>query len=172
MKRTDMDRSTLYAINATGVPKPGYVLDAGKAPARIKVRIYWQWEGSDEDYLNPHPVFTNTRPHGNSEERTVGTADVVQTWASYCAEVKAKRAALIAEREQVVLVEQREKEDLIARIEAVRPLLDLPVAEGHAYIDSSDLLHAARFDRMHDTRYSAMHVLRLVEAIMATAADR
>lgn len=162
-----MDRSTLYALNATGVPKPGYVLDPGKAPGNVAVRVFWQWENDDENYLNPHPVFI-----GSGESRTTSTADVLMPWAEYCAEVKAKRAAQSAERGRVVLVEQREKEALIARIEAVRPLLNLPVAEGHAYIDSDDLLHAARFDRMHDNRYSAMHVLRLIEAIMATAADR
>lgn len=159
-----MDRNTLYAINATGVPKPGYVLDAGKAPAKIKVRVYWQWENADEDYLNPQPVFSRATA---DDSRMVGTADVVMPWADYCAEVKAKRAALLAEADAAKQAEKDAMDELDARIDAVGELLDANKRSGSSYIDQSDMHWLARSGRIHDSRYSAMHVLKLVEAIVA-----
>lgn len=163
-----MDRNTLYAINATGVPKPGYVLDPGKAPGNVTVRVYWRWENQDEDYLNPQPVFitpSDIRTGPVCHDRPVGTADVLQPWADYCAQVKAERARMIAERDAADLAEQQAKDDLVGRIEAVGELLDTPRLEGSNYIDQSDLHWLARSGRIN--RYSAMHVLRLVEAIVA-----
>jgi hypothetical protein len=157
-----MDLTTLYAIEHNGMMRPGYVLDRGKAPGKVTVRRWWRWDNDDEDWLNATPNLAETG--GHSDVLNVTTAAIKRPWAEYCAHRKQVNAEAIAARQESEAQAQRRLDDTIKRIEGVRSLLD---ANAGQYIDANELVHLTRSGRIHDTRFSAKHVLELIEAISA-----
>lgn len=161
MNRKDMDLTTLYAIESRGVYRPGYVLDIGKSPGKITVKRFWRWAGDSEGdgYLNGRPELVE----GNAETFGVTTKQVLMPWIDYCIERKADLARLRSKREAEEQAAAQERDGWVARVNGVKDLLD---ASGtNTYIDHSDMLNLARGGRLYDTRYSAKHVLELLEAI-------
>ena len=162
MRRKDMNRETLYAIVANGVLRPGYVLDPGTNPGKVKVRVWWKWSDSmNGDWLNPQPDLLS--PHAKSETQHVTTADVDEPWADYCSKRLAANAAQLAKLQAEEDEAERSKADLLARINGLMPLLQ---AQGDGrYLDGRYLLDLANGNRLNDTRFSGKHVLDLIEAI-------
>lgn len=161
-----MDLTTIYAVNQHGMFRPAVVLDRGKAPDKVTVCRYWKWPDDVDNYLNPTPDLTD--PTAKSEVVKVRTGDVWGTWANYCAhrrQVAAEALALLQESEARA---ERAKSDVVARIDGVRDLLNAQqVGTGRALIDHEYIRSLALTDRLHDTRFSAKHILELVEAIAA-----
>lgn len=165
MHRANMNLTTLYAIEHNGMMRPGYVLDRGKAPGKVTVRRWWRWEGDEEDWLNPTPVLPESGAH--SDLLHVTTAQIKRPWAEYCAHRKQVAAQAIAIRQELEQAEQRRLDDTVKRIEGVRALLDAAHwYSKNPYLDADHLLDLTRTGRLHDTRFSAKHVLELVEAIL------
>jgi hypothetical protein len=157
-----MSKETLYAIEAHGMWRPGYVLDPGTAPGKVRVKVWWKWGDSmDEQWLNPQPNLLSE--HARSETQLVTTAEVKEPWADWCAKRLAVNAAKLAQLQADEAEAARSKADLLSRINGLMPLLQ---AQGDGgYLDGRYLLDLANGDRINDTRFSGMHVLKLIEAI-------
>ena len=161
MRRKDMSKETLYAIEVNGVWRPGYVLDPGAHPGPVRVKVWWKWgTRMDEEWLNPQPNLLSA--FAKSETHRVTTAEVREPWADWCSKRLAANAAKLAELEEAEAERQRSKADLIKRIDGVAALLD---ANNGQYIDAHELVWAAKSDHLRTIRYSAKDVLDLVEAI-------
>ena len=160
MKRKDMDLTVLYAIESSHHnPRPGYVLNRGTNPGKVKVKVYWRWEGQDEDWLNPDPPLLVEG--AKADEYMVTTANVLMPWADYCAARKALQAERLRVQQEAEDANERERQALMARVEALVPLLD----GFDGFCDLDDLRYMAKSDRVSDQRYSARHVLLLLEHI-------
>lgn len=161
------DETVLYAITVNGQPRPGYVLDTGNPAAAkkdIKTRRYWRWTDSDEDWLNPEPNLTGEAV--KFDIQYVGTADVLCRWDVYCRNVKRERQQALDERAAAERKHEEAKQAELARLEAVSHWL--PGDESRAYLDISDMRYLLGNDRGGDTRYSARHVLDLLERVQDT----
>lgn len=155
-----MHPDVLYAMRIGGFnTRPGFVVCVTDAPSKLNVRTCWMWPGQDEDYLNPHPPVTDDRAKWDDKLATTG--EIIEPWADYCAKVKAERQAALAKRDAEEAARQAEIVDLIERTQALRPL----IGGFHGYIELSDLEWSFRSDRQHDSRFSARHVLLLLEHV-------
>lgn len=159
-----MDLTTIYAVNQHGMFRPGVVLDRGKAPDKVTVCRYWKWPDDVDNFLNPTPDLTS--PEAKSEVVKVRTGDVWGTWANYCAHRRQVASEALAARQESEAQSQRLKSDVVARIDSVRSLLD--AQQGTGMIDYEHIRSLAITDRLHDTRFSAKHILELIEAISAS----
>lgn len=165
MKRKDMQRGVLYAMNVGGFnTRPGEVLDPGQAPSKVRVKVYWTWTGQDDDYLNPDPPITDNFAKYDYKQATTG--EILGLWSDYCARVKGERKAVLDAREAAEAEHKAEIDDLIERTQALRPL----IGGFKGYIELSDLEWSFRSDRAHDSRFSAKHVLLLLEHVAAKVA--
>lgn len=158
------DETVLYAITVNGQPRPGFVLDTGNPAAAkkdVKVRRYWRWTDSDDDWLNPEPNLIGETV--KFDIQYVGTADVLCRWDVYCANVKRERAEALQARLDAEAAHEAAKQAELDRLNAVAHLV--PGDESRAYLDIADLRYLIANDRGGDTRYSARHVLQLLEYI-------
>lgn len=162
MRRIDMEAGTLYAITVNGMTRPGYVLHTGRPAAQmkdIKVKVAWSFPGSNEELLQETPDLAS--PLTKYDEKRVGTADVLCRWEIYCRNVKRERQTAIDKRNALEAAAEIEKQERINRLEAVAPLI-----EGYGgYCDLQDLRWLIGADRQHDSRYSAKHVLEMLEYV-------
>lgn len=152
---------TLYAIKVNNMSRPGYVLDTGNPTASrkdIRCRVYWRWPDCDNDWLNETPDLTDETC--KSETNHVGTADVLCRWDVYCRNVKRERQQALDQRLALEQAHEAAKQAELDRLQAVAYLV--PIA---GYLDISDLQYLIGNDRGSDTRYSARHVLDLLEYI-------
>lgn len=161
MKRKDMDRTVLYAISADGYnTRPGYVLDEGKPGTKVKVKVYWTWVGQDDDYLNPTPPLH--MDGAKFDNKMVDTSHISgETWAEYTVRIKAERQAQLDKINADKAEAEAAKQAMLDRLEAVAPMI-----EGFdGFCDLTDLRYLLNADRQHDSRYSAKHVLQMLEYI-------
>lgn len=158
------DETVLYAISVNHQPRPGFVLDTGNPAAGrkdIRVRRYWRWTDSDDDWLNETPNLTGEGV--KFDIQYVGTADVLCRWDVYCRNVKRERQEALQARLDAEAAHEAAKQAELARLDAVSHWL--PGDESRAYLDMSDMRYLLGNDRGGDTRYSARHVLDLLERI-------
>jgi len=159
-----MDKSVVYAIAPKGYnTRPGYVLDEGIPGQKVRVKVYWSWPGDDDDWLNPEPPLHDER--SKSDIKMVETSDVLGLWPEWTASVKAERQEALANRLAEEAKAEAEKQAIIDRVEKLAQ--DMSMLEGFTgYLDIAELRWQAKSDRMHDSRYSAMHVLQLLEYVV------
>jgi len=166
VKRKDMvtDETVLYAITVNGQARPGYVLDTGNPAAAkkdIRTRRYWRWTDSDNDWLNEAPNLTGEAV--KFDIQYVGTADVLCRWDVYCRNVKRERQAELDKRAEAERQHELAKQAELDRLAAVAHLI--PGSDSRAYLDMDDMRYLIANDRGGDSRYSARHVLNLLEHI-------
>lgn len=155
-----MQKGVLYAMRIGNYnTRPGYVTNITSAPHKIFVRTCWTWPGQDEDYLNPTPPVTSALALWDDKAATTG--EIIELWSDYCARVKAERQAALDKRDAEEAARQAEIVDLIERTQALRPL----IGGFHGYIELSDLEWSFRSERANDSRFSAKHVLLLLEHV-------
>jgi hypothetical protein len=155
-----MEKGVIYAISIGGYnTRPGVVLDAGKPPNKCRVKVWWKWPNQEDDYLNPTPDITSDL--AKFDDKLANTNEVEGLWSDYCAKVKAERAEAIAKRNAAEAEAEAEKQSRLDRLQAVAPLI-----EGFGgYCDMADLKYLFSNERTHDNRYSANHVLQLLEYV-------
>lgn len=155
-----MDRTVVYAINHKGfTTRPGYVLDPGQPGQKVRAKVYWTWPDQDQDYLNPDPPLYDER--AKCDIKQVETNEVLCRWSVYCANVKRDRQEAIAKREAEAAEELTAKQVRLDRLAAVAPLIN----GFGGYCDLQDLRYLLQADRTHDSRYSALHVVQLLEYV-------
>jgi hypothetical protein len=156
-----MDRTVLYAIKADGYnTRPGYVLDEGQPGTKVRCKVYWTWPGQDDDYLNPLPPLH--LEGAKFDIKGAETNGILGPWDEYCATVKAERKAILDKRAAEEQAHKDELDNLVDRAKGLEPL----IGGFKGYIELRDLVWAFQSDRAHDTRYSAKHVLLLLEHVM------
>lgn len=160
MKRKDMDPTVLYAIERSHHnPRPGYVLDPGTPPGKVKAHVYWSWPDcwtEDDGYLTTDVERIRS---GKFDACEVTTAQVLMPWAEHVAEVKARQQAKRDQRAAEDADKEAKRQADIARVDAVLPLLDgLDWAPG-------ELRWAADKSYMWDRRWNANDVLNVIEHI-------
>jgi hypothetical protein len=161
-----MDRTVLYAIKADGYnTRPGYVLDEGQPGTKVRCKVYWTWPGQDDDYLNPLPPLH--LEGAKFDIKGAETNGILGPWDEYCATVKAERKAILDKRAAEEQAHKDELDNLVDRAKGLEPL----IGGFKGYIELRDLVWAFQSDRAHDTRYSAKHVLLLLEYAAARLAD-
>jgi hypothetical protein len=158
MKRKDMDLTVLYAIERSHHgPRPGYVLNRGQHPGKVRARIYWTWPKDEDDWLNPTPQVLA----GKYDDVDVTTANVLMPWADYCAREKARRQAKHQERLDAEAAYAAEKQSWVDRLVDLAPL----ISGYEGFCDLGDMTYMVKGDRVSDQRYSARHVIELLEHV-------
>ena len=121
--------------------------------------MWWKWPNQEDDYLNPTPDITSDL--AKFDDKLANTNEVEGLWSDYCAKVKAERQEALDKRNAAEAEAALAKQITLDRLQAVAPLI-----EGFGgYCDMSDLQYLLNADRTHDSRYSAWHVLQLLEFI-------
>jgi hypothetical protein len=162
MKRKDMLPGVLYAISADGYnTRPGYVLDAGKPPNKVRVRVFWTWKDQDEDYLNPTPPLLDE--FAKYDDKKADTNGVIGLWSEYCSKVKAERQAALDKRNaEEAAVEARRLEG-VDRVEAVADKL---IAAGLPSMLGT-MRYYSKANNMGQYGYTTRDVLDLIESLTA-----
>ena len=159
MNRKDMQPGVLYAIKADGYnPRPGIVLDAGKPPNKVKVKVYWSWEGWDDDYLNPEPTITGVL--AKSDIKTCDTNGVQGLWSDYCAKVKAERKVLLDKKQAEDDAVEAERQADMMRVSRVTPFIGEDAGKTLVWI-------AKRGGNMGTYNFSARQVLDIIEGLLS-----